>query len=174
MTVKTVAIKKSGRPLLLGKELDKRVQAFLLAMRESGAVINTAITIACALGVVKSYDSNLLECNGGHIALTKHWAKYLMERMGFVKCWASTKPKVSVLDFESLIAQFIFDVKVIIQMEEIPNDSVINWDQTSIHYAQVSSWTMAKEGSKRVEIAGIGRSQLFLETQWLVTFFLLN
>ena len=53
MTVKTVAIKKSGRPLLLGEQPGKRVQAFLLAMREGGAVINTAITIACALGVLE-------------------------------------------------------------------------------------------------------------------------
>ena len=33
MTVKTVAIKKSGRPLLLGEEPGIRIQAFLLAMR---------------------------------------------------------------------------------------------------------------------------------------------
>lgn len=40
-------------------------------------------------------------------------------------------------------------------LEEIPCKLVINWDQTGIHYVPVSSWTMAKEGSKRVEIAGI-------------------
>ena len=71
-----------------------------------------------------------------------------MERMGFVKCQASTKPKVSVSDINSLKAKFIFVVKVIIQMEEIPSDLVINWDQTGIHYVPVSSWTMAKESSK--------------------------
>ena len=81
-----------------------------------------------------------MECNGGHIALTKHWAKYLMERMGFVKHQASTK--VSVSDINSLKAKFIF---VVIQIEEIPSDLVINWDQTGIHYVPVS---MAKESSK--------------------------
>ena len=40
-------------------------------------------------------------------------------------------------------------------MEKIPGDLVINWDQTSIHYAPVSTWTMAKAGSQRVEIADI-------------------
>ena len=40
-------------------------------------------------------------------------------------------------------------------MEDIPCELVINWDQTGIHYVPVSSWTMAKEGSERVEIAGI-------------------
>ena len=155
ITVKELANKKTGRPLLLGVDLDKQIRAYLEALRDNGAVVNTAITIACARGVVKSFDSNLLECNGGHIHLTKHWAKYLMERMGFVKRRASTKAKVSLVKFERYKAQFNFDVKAIIEMEEIPSELVINWDQTGIHYVPVSSWTMAKEGSKRVEIAGI-------------------
>ena len=69
---------------------------------------------------MKSYDSNLLECNGGHISLTKNWAKYLMERMGFVKRRASTKADVSAFDFDKLKSQFLFDIKAIIEMEEIP------------------------------------------------------
>ena len=32
---------------------------------------------------------------------------------------------------------------------------IVNWDQTAIKYIPVSNWTMAKEGSKRVEMAGI-------------------
>ena len=90
-----------------------------------------------------------------HILLTKHWAKYLLERMGFVKRRASTKAKVSPTEFNKFTAQFIFDVRTIIEIEEIPCELVINWYQTGIHYIPVSSWTMAKEGSKRVEIIGI-------------------
>ena len=71
-----------------------------------------------------------------------------MERMGFVKRRATTKAKVSVSDINSPKAKFIFVVKVMIQMEEIPRDLVINWDQTGIHYVPVSSWTMAQESSK--------------------------
>ena len=40
-------------------------------------------------------------------------------------------------------------------MEEIPHDLGINWDQTGIHYVPVGSWTMEKEGAKRVEITAI-------------------
>ena len=75
--------------------------------------------------------------------------------MGFVKRQASTKAKVSVSDFVQLKSQFVFDVKAIIEMEEIPGELVINWDQTGIQYVPVSSSTMAKEGSKGVKIAGI-------------------
>jgi hypothetical protein len=154
-TVTALGKKKIGRPLMLGQDLDRQVRAYLTALRENGAVVNTAIAIACAKGVVKCHDSNLLECNGGHILLTKHWAKYLLKRMGFVKRRASTKAKVSPPDFNKYKAQFIFDVRAIVEIEEIPCELLINWDQTGIHYVPVSSWTMAKEGSKRVEIVGI-------------------
>ena len=155
MTVKELANKKTGRPLLLGEDLDKQVQAYLVALWENGAVVNTAIAIACAKGVVKFFDSNLLECSVGQVSLTKHWVKYLMECVGFVRRLASTKTKVLLPDFDRFKAQFLFDVKAVIEMEEIPCELVINWDQTGIHHVPVSSWTMAKECLKRVEIAGI-------------------
>ncbi len=74
--------------------------------------------------------------------------------MGLVKRRVTTKAKVSVENFELLKAQFLLDVKVAIEFDDIPPELVINWDQTGIHYVPVSSWTMEKEGSKRVEIAG--------------------
>ena len=63
------------------------------------------------------------------LLLTKHWAKYLMEQMGFVKRRVSTKAKVSVSDFRQLKAQFVFNVIAVIEMEEIPGELVINLDQ---------------------------------------------
>ena len=41
-------------------------------------------------------------------------------------------------------------------MEEVPNDLIINWDHTGINYVPTSNWTMAEEGSSRVEIIGLG------------------
>ena len=55
MAVKDIVNKKRGRPLLLGSELDKRVQAFLNTLR-------TRLN-----------------------ALSNQWAKYLLHCMGFVK-----------------------------------------------------------------------------------------
>ena len=40
-------------------------------------------------------------------------------------------------------------------MEEILNDLIINRDHTGLHYVPVSSRTMEKVGSKRVEITGL-------------------
>ena len=153
--MKALPEKKRGRPLLLEEELEMQVRAYLTTLRENGAVVNTAIAIACAEGIVRNKDSNLLAPNGGHIALTKHWGRHLLRRMGYVKRRASTKAKVTIQNFEELKAQFLLDVKVIVEMEEIPFNLVINWDQTGIHYVPVGSWTMEKEGSKRVEIVAV-------------------
>ena len=144
-----------GRSLLLGDELEAQVREYLIALLANGAVVNTAIAIGCAEGIVKSKDSNLLASNGGHIVLSKHWGKHLLTRMGYVKRRASTKAKVAVQNFDELKTQFLLDIKVVVEMDEIPPALVINWDQTGIHYVPVASWTMDKEGSKRVEIVAV-------------------
>ena len=152
MDVNELSDKKRGRRLMLGEELDKQVQSYVLDLRSNGAVINSSITIAVAQGIVTNYDSNLLSENGGHIALTKSWAKYLLRRLGFVKRRSSTKAKVSASNFASLQEQFSYDARVLIDMMEIPSSLVINWDQTGIQYVPVSQWTMEREGMKRIEI----------------------
>ena len=53
--------------------------------------------------------------------------------MRFVKRRASTKAKVSPTEFNKFKAQFIFDVRAIIEIEEIPCELVINCDQIGIH-----------------------------------------
>ena len=111
--------------------------------------------MGCAEGLVKSHDSNLLQANGGQIAITKLWAQIFLLQMGYVKRKATTKAKVPVSKFDELKDQFLLDTKSIVEMEGIPNDLIINWDLTGLHYVPVSSWTVVKEGLKRVEIAGI-------------------
>ena len=46
---------------------------------------------------------------------------------------------------------FVQDVKTVMVMDEVPLELVVNWDQTGLKYVPVSEWTMAEEGSKRVE-----------------------
>ena len=77
----------------------------------------------------------------------------MLKRMGFVKRRASTK--VSIEDFEEKKEQFLLDIKSCCNLRRYG----LNWDQTGMHYIPVSSWTMAKEGSKRVEICGIDDKQ---------------
>ena len=69
--------KKQDRPLLLGNELDIQVREYIKYLRERGTVVNTAVVMASAEGIVKSKDANLLKGNGGFggIEITKGWVQ---------------------------------------------------------------------------------------------------
>ena len=75
--------------------------------------------------------------------------------MGYVKRRASSKAKVCPEKFDEVKAQFLFDVKSIVIMGDIPPELIINWDHTGLNYVPASNWTMALKGSKRVEIGGL-------------------
>ena len=66
----------------------------------------------------------------------------------------SHKAKVDVERFAIIKEAFLLDVKNVVELDEIPPQLIINWDQTAIYYVPVGSWTMELEGAKRVEIAG--------------------
>ena len=75
--------------------------------------------------------------------------------MDYVKRRVSTSAKVPPKDFDALKAQFVYDADVLVDYGDIPDALVINWDHTGIKYIPVGSWTMEKEGQKRVQITGI-------------------
>ena len=45
MTITSLPAKRRGRPLLLGEEVDQKVQQYLRAIRESGGAVSTAIVL---------------------------------------------------------------------------------------------------------------------------------
>ena len=104
--VEELPCKKTGRPLLIGEELDAQVQQYVKESRKRGLPINTAVVVAAGLGVVTAHDANLLEENGGKIKLTNDWAKNVLKRMGFVKRKACSKAKVDPEHFENLKRNF--------------------------------------------------------------------
>ena len=67
MDIKKLECQKQGHPLLLGKELDIQVQEYIKTLRENGGVINSAIVMAAAEGIVKRQQS----------AQRKWWAHFL-------------------------------------------------------------------------------------------------
>ena len=88
--------KPQGRPVLLGQVLDEDVQEYVRSQRAVGRVVNTAIVRAGAEGIVLARDRSLLVKYGGHIDLTKSWAKSLLHRMGYSKRKCSNAGKVAL------------------------------------------------------------------------------
>ena len=149
--------KKRGRPLLVGAELDTKVQKYVTVLRDNGAMIKSQIVIAAAKGILIGNDKTLLAENGGSIGISKTWAKSLLKRMNFVKRRGSTAcTNVKIENFDQLKDEFIERIDKTVNDFEIPSSLIINWDHAGLNIVPVSNWTMASEGSKRVEISGFG------------------
>ena len=70
--IELLQIKKRGRSLLLGQDIDKRVQDYLKKVREGGGVVSARIVIAAARGLLLHSDRTKLVEFGGHVELNRH------------------------------------------------------------------------------------------------------
>ena len=136
--------------------------------------MNSAIVRAAAKRIVLSHDRSLLFENGGHIELTKSWAKSLFKRMNIVKRKGNTSKKTFVVEhFMQEKDKYLKSIDSSGNVQN-PPELVINWDQTGINIVPVSQWTIEVEGAKRVEITGIDdkrqiTGKLFYNTKQLIT-----
>ena len=147
--------KKRGRTLLLGNDLDEKLQLYLKQIRANGGPLTGRIAIAAAKGLLLADNPSKLVENGGHIELNRHWAYSLYKRMGFVQRKPTTsKGKYSLENFRSLKRSFLDDVVATVEIEEIPPELILNWDQTGIQLVPSTSWSMEQRGVKRVEVVG--------------------
>ncbi|CAG2253276.1 PFK [Mytilus edulis] len=97
--VNALTPEKRGRPLLLG-DLDKDVAAHIRSIREAGGIVNQAIVIATARGLVKHKNPTLLSEAGGSIHITKTWAVSFLKRLGYVKRKGTKAARKLPVDFE--------------------------------------------------------------------------
>ena len=155
--VRSVPVLKRGRKVMLGEELDEKVKTYVQVLRSNGAPIGSSVVMAVGLGMIRAHDRTLLVEHGGHIAITKAWAMSLLQRMGYVKRKATTKsaPGITPEVFESLKDGFLKQVARMVQLRNIPDCLIINLDQTGVKLIPVGDWTMAPEGSNRVEVIGL-------------------
>ena len=79
--IKSLLSKHQGRMLLLGKKLDQTIQEYIANLRAVGGVVNIFIVIGAARGIICARNSDVLLENGGHIQITKDWAKSLLQRI---------------------------------------------------------------------------------------------
>lgn len=138
--VSELPVKKRGRKLLLGKDLDEKVQTYLRKVREGGGAVSAQIVISAARAILLKYNPSFLVELGGPADLNRYWSHSLLKRMKFVQRKATTsKNKHTVTNFAELKEAF-----EAVTMEEIPAELLLNWDQTGIKLVPCSSWTMEK------------------------------
>ena len=143
------------------KELDAKIQKFLIVARNRGAVINTNIAIATANGFLKhSKDESL-----NHLSLGRPWAQSLFRRMGFVRRFATTG-KVEIPAGVKREAELLYinDIVNLIETHNIPESMVFNLDQTPLKYVPCGNTTLAQKSSSTVPIKGVSDKRMITGT----------
>ena len=75
--------------------------------------------------------------------------------MGFLKRKGTQDSKKLPEDFDSIKSNFVKRVYDCRQEHHIPDDMLINWDQTGVNRIPGGEWTMVERGNKQVTITGI-------------------
>ena len=97
-----------------------------------GGVVNTAITVAAAQGIISTRCPGKLQCEGGDICIRKDWVKSLMRRMGFVRRKVSNAGKVLPAEYAELKEQCLANIAAEMILNDNPAGLVSNWDQTGL------------------------------------------
>lgn len=146
--------KHRGAKPLLPAEIDEKVLEMIKNMRKSGCAVNYNIAIAIGKGIVLANDRSLLKENGGQINLDFSWCQSIFRRIGFTKRRATTaKQPVSPGFLKEMGFSFHRSIKELVDAHDIPDDLVINIDQTPLPFILLSKYTMDKKNEKLVPIA---------------------
>ena len=146
--------KDRGAKTLLPSKLDDKVLQMKKNMRQAGCVVNYNIAIATGKGIALASDRTLLKENCGRLNLDFLWCQSIFRRIGFTKRRAKTaKQPVSPGFLKEMGFFFHWVIKEVVDAYDIPDDLVINIDQTPLTFILLSKYTMVKKNEKLVPIA---------------------
>uniref|UniRef100_A0A914W0M0 DDE-1 domain-containing protein n=1 Tax=Plectus sambesii TaxID=2011161 RepID=A0A914W0M0_9BILA len=145
---------RADRPLLLGKEIDDKIQEHLHRLRGQGGIVNGAVVNAVTRVYLKKMDRSRYRLEGEEILSKRSFSQSLMRRMGFVKRKGTKAAKKLPRNFDELRQNFFIKIGSLVKAHEIPDQLIIIFDQTGISIIPTSSYTMEKEGAKQLPVIG--------------------
>uniref|UniRef100_A0A914VVG8 DDE-1 domain-containing protein n=1 Tax=Plectus sambesii TaxID=2011161 RepID=A0A914VVG8_9BILA len=145
---------RTGRPLLLGKEIDDKIQQHLHRLRSQGGTVNGAVVNAVTRVYLKKMDRARYQLEGEEILSKRSFFQSLMRRMGFVKQKGTKAAKTLPRNFDELRQNFFTKIGSLVKAHEISDQLVVNFDQTGISIVPTSSYTVEKEGARQVPVIG--------------------
>lgn len=121
------SLKKRGRPLLLGQELDPKVQLYQKNIRDGGGVVSARITVAAARDILLKSSRTKFAEFVGHVKLSRHWAHSLLHCMKFIQRKATTaKSKETKVNSAKLKKSILADVVATVTIEEMLHGLILS------------------------------------------------
>ena len=123
-------------------------------MRAAGRTINKDVIYGILMGLIKADMTRY----GGYLnfTVTKGWLQSLYSRMNMSRHMVTTsRPIVTSSLWEEVRTQFHNDIASAVLKYNIPDELILNIDQTSSKFVPTENVTMAETGSKHSSKKGI-------------------
>ena len=133
------------------------------SLRLKGAPISRYVINAIAKGIVIANDRMQLVENGGHLSFSDAWPRKIlneMDRRGKrMKRRMATTCKIPVAPALLEEEKFTFqrNIEREVDSHNIPEELILNFDQTPLSYVCTTNATLEVQGTKSVSIVGIGK-----------------
>lgn len=144
---------KRGRPLLLSDDLDFKLRSFLTNLRTAGGTINRHVLYGVLMGLIKSdlsrYGQYLEFC------VTNGWVQSLYIRMGYTRRMVTTsRPVITRALWLETRDRFLNEIAEAVATYNIPDQLIINVDQTPSKFVPTENVTMAEKNSQQWQRKG--------------------
>ena len=146
-------IGSSGRPKILSEELDQKLKPMTVNLRTAGAVINIH-DVRSVLGVI--LRSNLERFGQfSDFEMTRSWVCSLYHHMDFSQRAApKSRPIITWSLWEEINTQYLHDIALAVRRYNIPDELILNADQTPSKYVPTTNVTMAGQGTAHIPVRG--------------------
>ena len=140
-------------------EVNTKLLSFLKAVCAKGGVVNSHVVCAAAKALIDT-SGETTKRQLSNIDLSRPWVQSVYRRMGLTRRMATTsRPPVPLGLFKECQYQYLRDVYDKVQKYAIPQELILNSDQTPSSYISVGKSTMASCGAKSVAIKGLTDKQ---------------
>ena len=135
------------------------------ALRLKGAPVTASVINSIAKGVVIANDRSILIEHGGYLSFNSDWGKnvlYRMEKEGKKmtrRCATTSKIPVAPGIINEVKLNFQRKIKAAQSKYSIPDDLIINFDQTPLSYVCSPNHTLHQCGAKSVPLIGKGKTK---------------
>ena len=142
---------KRGRSTLLSSEFDAKLRTMI---QNTGIGCTHKYTVRGVLGGLVRSD---VEKYGHYLdfQVTRPWVRSLYHRMEMSRRISTTsRPIITRALWEEISTQYLHEISSLTKSHKIPDELILNLDQTSSKFVAASNVTMAEKGSKHVSIVG--------------------
>ena len=144
---------KRGRPLSLPVELVTKLRKFIMSLRNAGGNINRHVVHGILMGLIKSNLTKYGSCLDFNVS--RGWINYLYKRMNMSRRMVTTsRPKITRSIWEETRFVFLQEIAHAVSWHDIPDELIINADQTPSKFVPTDNITMAVKGSKHIPRKG--------------------